>query len=163
MSDGTITHYDNSPEEGEEYYAAILARDELQRQVDENLVLAGAAAEQLDNYQKIIDNYSEEMRIFNNHIFNVSIKEIDSYAIFKCSVYTKAGDYLGTATITLNNDRIMQGDYKVVIKNSTQLFKYDEIGVLSSSIEPQDLEFELFDNLDSLVPKETVDKKCDIK
>ena len=120
--DGIVTHYENAPAEGAAYYQAIEDRDALQERVDNNEVLAGAAQSQLDIYQNIVDNYNEDMRIYNNHIFNVDIKQINDYSIYKCSVKTTSGNDLGTAAITLNNEYSLEGNYRLLIKNKTQLF-----------------------------------------
>ena len=168
--DGIVTHYENAPAEGAAYYQAIEDRDALQERVDNNEVLAGAAQSQLDIYQNIVDNYNEDMRIYNNHIFNVDIKQINDYSIYKCSVKTTSGNDLGTAAITLNNEYSLEGNYRLLIKNKTQLFKYDEWGIApvfdeegrEKTFETQELSFELYDNLGSLIPEDVIERKCNV-
>lgn len=67
------------------------------------------------------------------------VKQIDSIAIFKCSVYLKDNAasseyYIGTADITLQNeDTASPTDYYITIENGDQVFQYSESGVAPNS------------------------------
>ena len=68
----------------------------------------------------------------NKSTYQVNIKELNSYATFKCAaIYNNIT--LGTGSITLTNQRTPNLDYTLKIINGDQVFKYDENGISPSS------------------------------
>lgn len=99
-----------------------------------------------------IKNYSNDQRVVDNQILNLSVRNITKFATFKCSVFTKVGNrFLGTGSITISNSLSTEDEYTLIINNGNQLFKYNTHGISPTSkrlSNPQEiplLSFSLYD------------------
>ena len=63
---------------------------------------------------------------------NVNISLATYFVEYSCSVWDQDDNFLGSAAITLNNEEV-KGEYKLVLHNATQVFKYDAQGVSPAS------------------------------
>lgn len=76
------------------------------------------------------------IRVTSKKLSGVNIGLASSFVIYSCSVYENYGKdnetFIGAAEITLSNE-IVQGEYKLVLHNGTQVFKYDAKGVSPAS------------------------------
>ena len=70
----------------------------------------------------------EESRYLNN----VDISQARYFITYSCSIWDENDVFLGSAAITLNNEEV-KGEYKLVLNNSTQVFKYDAQGISPAS------------------------------
>lgn len=67
------------------------------------------------------------------------VKNIDTLAIFRCSVYTKDNEngnsyFIGSGELTLQNEgQASPNDYYILIENGDQVFQYSESGVSPSN------------------------------
>lgn len=136
--------------ENAEYNTAATAYNGLIAEINAGTKLAAASQEELNSYLTIIEKYDKIQRVENNKIHKIQMNEVINFKTFKCSVYN--GElYLGTASITLTNSLQKKDEYKLVINNGTQVFKYNEAGVSPTSpslVTPmvlQPLSFTLFD------------------
>lgn len=136
--------------ENTECNAAIESYNTLMTEINAGTKLAAASQEELNSYLTIIEKYDKIQRVENNKIHKIQMNEVINFKTFKCSVYN--GElYLGTASITLINSLQKKDEYKLVINNGTQVFKYNEAGVSPTSpslVTPmvlQPLSFTLFD------------------
>lgn len=136
--------------ENAEYNKAVAAYNALMAEINAGTKLAAASQEELNSYLTIIEKYDKIQRVENNKIHKIQMNEVINFKTFKCSVYN--GElYLGTASITLTNSLQKKDEYKLVINNGTQVFKYNEAGVSPTSpslVTPmvlQPLSFTLFD------------------
>ena len=90
--------------------------------------------------------------INGNQIEDLPVYEIVKYSTYKCSAFL-GNDLLGIGSITLTNSMEQGGQYNLIIKNGSQIFKYNENGVAPNEnidgspfiIKP--LEFILYDSL----------------
>lgn len=101
---------------------------------------------------KAIENYSNNQKVVENKILNLSVRNITKFTTFKCSVFTKIGErYLGTGSITITNSLSVENQYSLIINNGNQLFKYNTHGIAPTSkrlANPQQipiLNFSLYD------------------
>ena len=104
---------------------------------------------------------------FDRNVLRYPISQIVAKATFSCSVFlkeTETGEsfFIGSATITLNNeDAASPTDYYILIKNGDQVFQYSESGVSPTSERYQDpqeilpLECRFFDPAGLEVNKDT--------
>ena len=149
------------------YNAAVAGKANLEARIAAETAMAAASQAQLDEYQNIIDNYNEIMRVEGNKLHKVQINTITKFATYKCSVYYN-GSYIGTGSIVLTNSLDAEDAYSLVINNGSQTFKYNESGVAptSDSIENKytipALTFTIYDNLGNPIADD-VARKCDIK
>ena len=90
--------------------------------------------------------------INGNQIESLPIYEITKYSTYKCSAFL-GDNLLGIGSITLTNSMEQGGQYNLIIKNGSQIYKYNENGVApneSTDGEPfviKPLEFVLYDSL----------------
>ena len=97
----------------------------------------------------------------------VSIKDIENFAIFKCGIYY-SNLYIGTAEITLTNILETEGTYNLAINNGSQIFIYDEAGIAPTSELNKNpmvllpLSFDIYDNLGNYL-EEDVLKQCSVQ
>lgn len=99
----------------------------------------GATPEQLESYKyywtRSIDGESEELYLpedttrFRN---NITINEAHYFITYTCSVYDQEDNLVGTAAVTLNNGE-PTGQFRLVLNNGTQVFKYNADGVSPAS------------------------------
>ena len=99
----------------------------------------GATPEQLESYKyywtRSIDGGSEELYLpkdttrFRN---NITINEAHYFITYTCSVYDQEDNLVGTAAVTLNNGE-PTGQFRLVLNNGTQVFKYNADGVSPAS------------------------------
>lgn len=146
-----------------DYNANKLAYDTLQNQIKNETKFAAASKTQLENYKKILDNYSVITRVEKNRIYNVNISEITNFKTFKVSVYSN-GIYQGTSSIVLTNSLENEDAYSLVINNGSQVFNYDANGVspTNEALEsPQTLlplTFTVYDNLGNPIADDIIEK-----
>ena len=103
---------------------------------------------------KSVESYDVIQRVEGNRIIDLNVRNITQFTIFKCSVFTKSSNqFLGTASINLNNTLAGEDLYSLVINNGSQVFKYNTHGVAPTSkqmktpLEIPTLTFTIFDNL----------------
>lgn len=99
----------------------------------------GATPEQLESYKyywtRSIDGGSEELYLpedttrFRN---NITINEAHYFITYTCSVYDQEDNLVGTAAVTLNNGE-PTGQFRLVLNNGTQVFKYNADGISPAS------------------------------
>ena len=113
------------------------------------------------NFESLAD--STAYTINENQIINLNIKSITRFATYKCAVFTKQGNnFLGTASITLNNLLQSEGFYTLVINNGSQVFKYNTYGVSPTSkqnaipLEIPVLNFTLFDDIGNPIDEDII-------
>lgn len=147
--------------EGQEDYEnslnAIYERDkqaylDLLSQINSGNEFLNAQSQTLAAAQLAVNNYKFIQRVKGNKIYDVQIKNITNFGIFKCSVYNDRGIYLGTGSITLLNLLESEGVYSLVINNGSEVFQYNEYGVapthksLDNPKVIQSLTFTIYDN-----------------
>lgn len=114
--------------------------------------------EQLPESQNI--EQTDAQIVNKNKIYNVQIRNITNFGIFKCAVCTNNDIYLGTASIKLVNSLKTEGSYSLVINNGSVVFQYNENGVApnSQSLDiPQTIQalsFTVYDNLGNSINDE---------
>ena len=142
---------ENTEEDNSEYNTAVEKYNTLMGEINAGTKLAAASQEELNSYLTIIEKYDKIQRVENNKIYKIQMNEVINFKTFKCSVYNEEGLYLGTAEIILTNSLQKKDEYKLIINNGTQVFKYSEAGVSPTSpslVKPmviQPLSFTLFD------------------
>lgn len=142
---------ENTEEDNSEYNTAVEKYNTLMGEINAGTKLAAASQEELNSYLTVIEKYDKIQRVENNKIHKIQMNEVISFKTFKCSVYNEEGLYLGTAEIILTNSLQKKDEYKLIINNGTQVFKYSEAGVSPASpslVKPmviQPLSFTLFD------------------
>lgn len=142
---------ENTEEDNSEYNTAVEKYNTLMGEINAGTKLAAASQEELNSYLTVIEKYDKIQRVENNKIYKIQMNEVISFKTFKCSVYNEEGLYLGTAEIILTNSLQKKDEYKLIINNGTQVFKYSEAGVSPASpslVKPmviQPLSFTLFD------------------
>ena len=114
-------------------------KEELQKQYDQGVRdgIGYAALSSLKNQITLLEGVS-----WDKNKLTYPVKQIDSSAKFKCSVYLRdrelSGDEtledieysIGVAEITLQNESIATPeDYYIIIENGDQVFQYSESGV----------------------------------
>ena len=81
----------------------------------------------LKELESSIAAYDNIQRVEKNKIHHLAIAAITNFSVYLCTVYS--GDtYLGTSSIVIKNTYDVEGMYSLVIKNGTQVYKYDESG-----------------------------------
>ena len=114
-------------------------------------------------WTKSIDGGSEELLLPQedvpaNERHNVSVGEAHYFVTYTCSVYDQNNVLIGTAAITLNNGE-PTGQFKLVLNNGTQVFKYNTDGISPASpsvdeldrIELPVLSFDIYNDKGQLV------------
>lgn len=87
-----------------------------------------------------------------NQITALPVYEIIKYSTYKCSAFL-GNNLLGIGSVTLTNSMEQGGQYNLIIKNGSQIYKYNENGVApneSADGEPfviKPFEFVLYDSL----------------
>lgn len=75
----------------------------------------------------------ESVDVKSRILSEVDISLATNFVTYSCSVYEKTTDlFIGAAEITLSNQAV-QGEYRLVLHNGTQVFKYDAKGVSPAS------------------------------
>lgn len=158
---------EETPEYNEDYNHYKVLYDELVELIKTEQALPHTSQDFLDEYLAEMKKYDKIMRVEQNKLINVQVKEISNFATYKCSVFI--GDScLGTGSITLLNTLKTENGYDIVIENGTQVYKYNENGVAptSKSLEqPQalyPLKAIVYDNKGNLLPDDVL-KTCEIK
>ena len=88
-----------------------------------------------DNYQWARQIGEETLELINNTTKTCTVKmdaAAAEYVVYRCSIFTKSGNLRGTVEITLHNSKDQNG-CTLVIKEGTQIFKYDTYGVSPAS------------------------------
>ena len=83
-----------------------------------------------DGEDVILINDEEKITDKSNQI-DVNINQVMHFATYECSVYY-LDELLGTATITLTNGE-PTGQYRLVLKDGSKVYKYDENGIAPNS------------------------------
>ena len=86
-------------------------------------------------WTRSIDGQDREAFEGNNQriLSGINISLASSFVTYSCSVYEKGTQlFVGAAEITLSNETV-QGEYRLVLHNGTQVFKYDAKGVSPAS------------------------------
>ena len=86
-------------------------------------------------WTRSIDGQDREAFEGNNTriLSGIDISLASSFVTYSCSVYDKITQlFMGAAEITLSNQAV-QGEYRLVLHNGTQVFKYDAKGVSPAS------------------------------
>ena len=133
-----------------------------------NILLNGSSNED-NTLTRVVNSYETTHQcIVDNKIIGVNIKNITSFATYKCSVFTKTGNnFIGTASITLTNSLSAEDKYTLVINNGEQVFKYNTHGVAPTSeqnkipLELLALTFTVYDNLGEPIDDDII-RHCDI-
>lgn len=153
-------------EANSEYNNAVTNKEELEKAIAAEEVMAAASQQELDTYLTTIEKYDTIMRIEGNRIHKLDISSITNFSIYKCSVYYN-GIFIGTSSIKIINSLDNENGYVLVINNGTQVYKYDEAGVAptSSSLEAPmsilPLTFTLYDNLGRAIENDVL-RNCEI-
>ena len=149
-NDNAYNVLENTVTENTEHNKAKENYNALMAEINAGTKLAAASQKELNSYLTIIEKYDKIQRVENNRVYKIQMNEVINFKTFKCSVYN--GElYLGTASITLTNSLQKKDEYKLIINNGTQVFKYNEAGVSPTSpslVTPmvlQPLSFTLFD------------------
>ena len=124
---------ENTEEDNSKYNTAVEKYDTLIGEINAGTKLAAASQEELNSYLTVIEKYDKIQRVENNKIHKIQMNEVINFKTFKCSVYNEEGLYLGTAEIILTNSLQKKDEYKLIINNGTQVFKYSETGVSPAS------------------------------
>ena len=126
-------------------------------------------AQHLADLQAQIQAYADIQRVSAATIYNVDIKQITNFNIFKCSVFvTNTGALVGTASITIVNKLVTDGLYKVVINNGSQVFNYSQSGVSPASeafehpYEIPSLSFTIYDDKGNAIA-DNIANKCKVE
>ena len=112
-----------------------------------NVITFNETVEELEKQYKEAKTPAEKMMLksrikqlqgvsWDKNILYYPVKQIDTHAKFKCSVYLQENSEdtnpycIGIAEITLKNEDIVEpDDYYIVIENGDQVFQYSESGV----------------------------------
>lgn len=132
-------------------YTDKLARlKELEKQIEEEIILYNAASTELKQLQEEVNNLSQSFRVDKFKLYNVKVNEITNYAIYQCSIHY-GEKYLGTTQIVLNNSLEIKNTYNLIVNNGTYTYKYNENGIspanstIDQPIKIQRLTFDIFD------------------
>ena len=167
---GIFKSLPESTDANNEYNQAIKQKNQLQEKINKGLIFANACTNTLNRLMQKIESYNYIQRVQKNKIHDVQIKNITSFAIFKCSVYNK-DIYLGTASITLTNSLNGEDLYSLVINNGSAVYQYNEYGVapnnqsLDIKQDIQALSFTIYDNLGNPIDSDIIKKakNCSIR
>ena len=151
-NNGIYTILDETKEINQIYNAAVINYEALQAKIATGTAMAAASQAELDSYLAIINEYKNTQRVEGRYVYHVNIPQIKNTATFKCSVWNN-DELLGTASITLKNMLITEGEYFLNIINGDQTYIYNAMGTsptnqsLEKNVEIQPLSFEITDNL----------------
>lgn len=167
---GVFTDLPETTDLNTDYADAVAALASLQAELGVTR-FPNAEAENLSNLTAVIKAYNFIQRVQGNKVYDVQIRNITNFGIFKCSVYNAQDIYLGTASITLTNSLEGEDLYSLVINNGSETFQYNENGVApnSKSLEVQQaiqaLTFTVYDNLGNPLNDEIVNNinNCKIR
>ena len=162
---GTFTSLPETTENNILYNNAVTSYNSFKNRLDNEQIYKNSYyngnktnQQHLQELKQIVQNFSEISRIQTNYYYNVPIKEITNFNMFKCSVYDRNSNTLiGTGSITLNNSLNSAIDYMLVINNGTQVFNYTEAGVAPTNSSLQNpyaipaLSFNLYDEKGNIV------------
>lgn len=155
---GSFTLLPETTDLNKQYATCLSNISDIKNDIDTNgssAELEGLLREAESELKAIKNNY---MRVKQNYIYDVKIKEIIDKKTFKCAVYriinaeTDEKAFLGVASIVLKNSQTIEGNYILTINNGTQVFKYNKSGIAPTDllhenpIVLQPLSFTIFDN-----------------
>ena len=122
-----------------------------------------------DGEDVVLINDDDKITDKSNQI-DVNINQVMHFATYECSVYY-LDELLGTATITLTNGE-PTGQYRLVLKDGSKVYKYDENGIApnSQALDEYDrvvipaLSFDIYNDQGQLVGMEDKEKPrmCEI-
>jgi len=127
-NNGLYTRLYETTNENEAYQTAYDNLANLNTLIDNEEILPNAAAAQKEEYTEALNAFETITRIDKNKIYNINVAEITNYVHYKCSVYYN-GEYVGTESIVLYNNKSNNQDYFIELINGTQIFKYNENGL----------------------------------
>ena len=170
-SNGIVTPLLQTTDQNDDYNILTTQLNIIKENISNGTVLESSVQERKNELQNQLKQYDLIQRVQKNKIYDVQIKDIISFATFKCSVESLQGIYLGTASITLINSLQDQPGYSLVINNGDQVFQYNEDGVApnnGSLLNPQlipPLSFSLYDQSRNLIDSNIIknDVNCFIK
>ncbi len=154
-----------------DYENAVAALASLRAEIASGTKYANAETENLNNLAAAVKAYNFIQRVQGNKIYNVQIKNITNFGIFKCSVYNAQDIYLGTASIILTNSLEGENFYSLVINNGSEAFQYNENGVapnnksVDNPIFIQNLSFTIYDSQGKALDNDIIDNinNCKIR
>ena len=125
--------------------------------ITNNLIYVWGLTDYLGNEFYIEGTTPQGGVITDNKIENLPIYEIKNFSTYSCSVFKLQEDntyaFIGVGAVTLTNSMEQGGQYTLVIKNGSQIFKYNENGVAPNEnldgtpFEIQALSFILYNSL----------------
>lgn len=127
-NNGLYTRLYETTNENEAYQIAYDNLANLNALIDNEEILPNAAAAEKEEYTEALNAFETVTRVDKNKIYNINVAEITNYMQYKCSVYYD-GEYVGTESIVLYNNKSNNQDYFIELINGTQVFKYDENGL----------------------------------
>ena len=127
-NNGLYTRLYETTNENEAYQIAYNNLANLNALIDNEEILPNAAAAEKEEYTEALNAFEIVTRVDKNKIYNINVAEITNYMQYKCSVYYD-GEYVGTESIVLYNNKSNNQDYFIELINGTQVFKYDENGL----------------------------------
>lgn len=151
-NNGQYTILPETTTENLEYNDTKADYDDLVARIASGAAMPAASKDELESYKAILDNYETIRRVEGNVVHKVQIRDINDYAIYRCSIY-KDDIFVGTTTITLVNNLNIEGMYNLEIVNGDQVFNYNAMGTspaneaLEDPIEILPLSFKIYDNL----------------
>lgn len=122
----------------------------------------------LEKYRVELARYDTINRVDKNVIYNLNMNTVTDFSIYRCTVYS-GGIYIGTASITLVNSLVAEGQYNLIIHDGSKVFKYNENGVspasnaVDSPIDIPALTFSVYDNLGNWIDDNILAQKATIK
>jgi len=165
-NNGVIYNLEETPEENEEYNAAVADYELLVAELESEIAMPAASQERLDELKATIDKYDDIQRVEGNKVFKIDLTKIDEYATFKCLVKFENIE-IGTAEFTIKNSLFVEGTYTLTLYNGIQTYSYDTMGIspasssLEKPIEILPLTFDIKDNLGNTLSGRALDS-CEI-
>ena len=143
------------------YVNAVAALNQITSQLNVS-TFPNAEHDNLIAAQQAVERFNFIQRVERNKVYDVQIRNITNFGIFKCSVYNSQDLYLGTASIKLVNLLQSEDLYSLIINNGSETFQYDESGVAPNSKRLdtpqliQQLSFSIYDNLGNSLTDEVI-------
>lgn len=158
---GSFTTLPTTASLNNEYNTLKRRYDELRTAIQNETLPAVTNEAQLKSLADQLASYNDVMRVENNKIHHVQIKEITNFNTYQCAVYNQ-GVYLGMASIVLSNILQTEGQYSLVINEGTYVYKYNNAGVAPTSeavehpIKIKELSFTVYDNLGNPISDDVI-------
>jgi len=152
---GTVQELPVTTELNYDYDTAVNDYQNLVNDINKGDRFKNESEQDLIQLKETVDSFKQKQRVKDNKIYDVQVKEITTFGIFRCSVYKLQNDvetFIGTASITLFNTLSGDGRYSLIINNGTVAYQYDANGLspnhatLEKPVEIQALSFTVYDN-----------------